>query len=87
MKQETNIIRGQEVYREGDEAKHVYLIEAGEFLLTKRVPVQEELHFKLDKLIGPNQACMQEHLKPEDMKVVNSSVADLGPKSAIQTNP
>ena len=75
------------MYHEGQEAKHVYLICEGEFLLTKRVPVHEEQNYKLDKLIGPNQTAFQEHLKPEDLKVVKSSVADLGPMSAISINP
>ena len=84
---EEKLIRGQEVYREGQKAKDVYLICEGEFLLTKNVPVQEEQMYKLDKLMGPNQSANQEYLKPEELKVVKSSVADLGPKSAIQANP
>ena len=51
---EERYIRGQEVYHEGSGSKHVYLICEGEFLLTKSVPVQEELQVKLDNLIGPN---------------------------------
>lgn len=55
---EEKFIRGQEVYREGSDSKHVYLICEGEFLLTKRVPVREQAQVKLEKLMGPNQAAL-----------------------------
>ena len=56
-------------------------------MLTKRVPVKEEHQVQLDKLIGPNQASLQENPNHKDLKVVNSSLGDLGPKSAAQVNP
>ena len=49
------MIRNQEIYREGQEANHVYLIWQGEFLMSKRVPQKTEHEVQLDKLIGPNQ--------------------------------
>ena len=40
--EEMPVIRNQEIYKEGEEANHVYLIWQGEFLLTKKVPVKNE---------------------------------------------
>ena len=52
-------------------------------LLSKRVPVKAEHKVQLDKLLGPKQTGMLEQPDVEDMKVVKSSVGDLGCKSAI----
>ena len=55
--------------------------------MNKRVPVKTEHSVQLDKLIGPNQAALQEVPKQEELKVVKSALGDLGPKSAAQVNP
>ena len=39
---EFEYIRGQQVYNEGDESNHVYLVIEGEFLLTKNVAESTE---------------------------------------------
>ena len=59
----------------------------GEFLLTIRVPVKAEHEIQLEKLIGPHSIFLQEQPVLEDQKVIKSSVGDMGPKSAAQTNP
>ena len=80
--QEVHVIRNQEIYKEGEPADFVYLIWQGEFLLTKRVPVKAEHQVQLEKLIGPNQVSVQDHVRPEDLKVVKSALGDQGPKCA-----
>ena len=85
--EEIHLIRNQKIYSEGDHASHVYLIREGEFLLTKTVPVKQEHEVPMEKLIGPNQASLQISPSLGDMKVVNSALGDMGPKSAAQVNP
>ena len=80
--QEVHVIRNQEIYKEGEPADFVYLIWQGEFLLTKKVPVKAEHQVQLEKLIGPNQVSVQDHVRPEDLKVVKSALGDQGPKCA-----
>lgn len=84
---EVTLIRNQTVFNEGDSAEHVYVICEGEFLLTKRVAEKAEYQIQLDKLIGPNQISLQDYPDHKDLKVINSSLGDKGPKSASQANP
>ena len=84
---EVNLIRNQVIYSEGEPSKHVYLVQSGEYLLTKRVPMKGEYQIQLEKLIGPTQASLQEHPRVDELKVVKSALGDQGPKSAAQANP